>query len=307
VDPAALAAALARRAGLAADPTLDCYRLLHGWTEGLPGVEVDRYGDVVVIEARTDAEPAIAPLVAALEAALAPPAIVVRRRGPGVAAVATVRGDPPARVWVREHGLRFAIEPRRAGNPGLYLDARPTRAWIRAHAEGRRVLNLFAFTGSLGVAAMAGGARGVTHVDSSAAILAWCRDNHAANDLPIDDRALARMNVYQHLRRGAAGRQRFDAIILDPPPGPEQPRVGDRTPGERGPFALVPRLAGMLAPGGWLLVLVHHGLRAGQVEADVLAAAGVPLEVRWRGGAGPDFPEPDAARALQVVAFGRPA
>src|SRR5262249_43288443 len=162
---------------------------------------------------------------------------------------------------VREPGgLRFAIDLGRAGNPGLYLDARPVRAWLRGGAAaGRRVVNLFAWTGSLGVAAAAGGARPVTQADSHAASLVWCRSNAELSGVACDDRDLARMNVYQHIRRAQAGRQRYDAIILDPPPGPEAPRPKDRTPGLRGVAALAAPSARMLEPGGWLLCLFHHG------------------------------------------------
>ena len=209
---------------------------------------------------------------------------------------------------VRELGLQFEIDLARGGNPGLYLDARPARRWIREHSADRRVLNLFAWTGSLGVAAAVGGAGSVTQVNSHAASLAWCRRNSELNGVAVDRRDLARMNIYQHLRRAQAGRQRYDAIIVDPPPGPERPRHKDRTPGRRGIAALARHLGPMLAPGGWLLCFFHHDPRDHDVlEDEVRRAAGVPLEPAWRGQSGADFPERDPARKLRITALRRPA
>lgn len=203
--------------------------------------------------------------------------------------------------------LRFAIEPARPGNPGLFLDARPARAWIRAHSRGRRVLNLFAFTGSLGVAAAVGGAASVTHADSARTALRACRHNHELNRVPMDDRDLARVNIYQHLRRKAAARQRFDAIIVDPPPLTGLALRSDRTPGKRGPFALAPLVSRMLAPGGWILCFFHRDPRAPEeFEQEFVDAAGVPLDVIWRGQSGPDFPETSPARKLRLAALLRP-
>jgi 23S rRNA (cytosine1962-C5)-methyltransferase len=304
---AAIAAAYARRAALHADPSLDCYRLMHGWSEGCPGVEMDRYGDSVVLEVKPHVAPPVEELVAGLDRCRAFPRVVVRERPGGVR---SARGELPAgRVVVHESGLRYLVDLARNGNPGLFLDARPARAWIRASSSGRRVLNLFAFSGSLGVAALAGGARSIVHVDAVQKVLDWCRANHVENGQPIDDRSLARMNVYQHLRKSAASRQRFGAIIADPPPGPEDPRPGDNTPGGRGAMALVPQLARMLEPDGWLLTFLHHGLHdPDQAAAGAIAAAaeaGLALERCWRATSDDDFPEDDPRRKLHLIAYRR--
>lgn len=287
-------AALGARRDLMADPALDAYRLLHGWGEGVPGIEVDRHGDALWIEHRPDLDALVPEVVAALDAHRRFDRVLARPRVPRAAPV-VLRGAPPtARTVVREHGLSFAVDLARAGNPGLYLDARPARAWLRAHAAGRRVLNLFAFSGSLGVAAAAAGAR-VTHVDASDAALAWCRANSELNGVRLDARDLARMNIYQHLRRQQAARQRYGGIILDPPPDPSAP----------GLLALAPRCARMLEPGGWLLCFYHHEPERthDELDGDLLAAADRPLDVLWRGTSGPDFPEEDPRKKLRLTAF----
>jgi 23S rRNA (cytosine1962-C5)-methyltransferase len=292
-----IAAAWRARDGLG-----DCHRLLHGWGEGLPGIEIDRYGDAAVIEHSADLAPLLGEVVPALDACHRFDVVVARPRAFGAVPVA-LRGGLERRVVV-EDGIRFSIDLGRAGNPGLFLDARPARGWIRAHSAGRRVLNLFAFSGSLGVAAALGGARSVTHVDSHPGALDWCRLNSQLNGIAVDARDLARMNIYQHLRRAQAGRQRYDAILLDPPPGSPEPRPKDRTPGRRGVAALAPLCARMLAPGGWLLCFIHQDARPlEEIEGEIARSTESSLEVLWRGGAGPDVPEPDPARALRVTAF----
>lgn len=297
-----IARAWEARASLHETPDLDAYRLFHGWHEGCPGLAIDRLGEVATIEYRPGLEDHRDQAVAALDACRRFACIVARPRGQ--VGFALRGGLPEARVIVNEHGLRFGVEPARPGNPGLYLDARPARQWVRANSQGRRVINLFAFTGSMGVAAAVGGARSVVHVDSTASALAACRDNHARNQVPCDQRSLARVNVYQHLRRQQAGRQRCGGIILDPPPLTGPALRTDRTPGGRGVLSLVPLVTRMLEPGGWLLCLFHHQPRShDELDHAVLRASEVPLDVLWRGQSGPDFPESDPHRKLRVTAF----
>lgn len=297
-----IAAAWRARASLHESADLDVYRVFHGWGEGCPGLAIDRLGEVATIEYRSEVADQLDEVVAGLDACRRFAHIVARPRG--LDAFALRGALPAAPVVVREHGLRFAVDPARPRNPGLFLDARPARQWLRANGQDRRVLNLFAFTGSLGVAAAAGGARSVVHVDSVPSALEVCRENHALNGVPVDDRALARVNVYQHLRRQSAGRQRVSGIILDPPPLTGQALRTDRTPGDRGVLGLVPLVTRMLVPGGWLLCFFHHDQRTHEeMERAVADASRVPLEVAWRGTSGPDFPETDLHRKLRMTAF----
>jgi len=298
--PDQLEAAWRRRAGL---HDLDAYRLFHGWQEGAPGVEIDRYGDAAVIAYKPDAVADIDRLAAALLELHPFAHIVAKQRG---TAPVGVRGDLNAACRVRELDMRFAIDLSQRRNPGLYLDARRARAWIRVHSRDRRVLNLFAFTGSLGVAAAVGGARSVTHVDSQRGALRRCRRNHELNNVPVDDRDLVRLNIYQHLRRASARRRRFDAIIVDAPPYSEHAARADRTPGPRGIDALAPLTAPLLDPGGWVLCFFHHSQRSrADHERAFCDAAGVPLHVIWRGTSDLDFPEADERNKLRLTAFER--
>ena len=194
----------------------------------------------------------------------------------------------------------------RDANVGLFLDARPIRGWLRENSSQRRVLNLFAYTGSLGVAAAAGGARSVVHLDKKRGPLDLARENHRVNGLPVDGRGFLAGDVYQHLPRAARSGASFDAIILDPPP-----RVHRRkgaTGAASQDFAELTRLStALLDSGGWLLCFFHRFDRGrAAFEAEVLESAICPLSVLWRGGSGEDFPEPNPEHALRVTAFARP-
>jgi len=206
---------------------------------------------------------------------------------------------------VVDNGLRFEVDPLSPGNAGLYLDTRPVRRWLLQNAAGRRVLNLFAYTGSLGLAAAAGGAKWVMHVEMQKRALRRLKRNYALNDLPIDDRDLVQSDLYPHLRRLAREGKAFEGVVLDPPP--QVPGRGSESERRGQDFTtLVPLAADVLAPEGWLLCFFSSYRRTRTAyEAEVLAAAPYPLDVIWRGTSGIDFPEEDPESKLRVTAFSR--
>jgi 23S rRNA (cytosine1962-C5)-methyltransferase len=227
---ASIADALARRrellAELAAEGT-DCVRLFHGATEGHPGLAIDRYGPVLLTqswgipidEARRET------IVRAIDLDLAP-AFVERGRGG-----ARVGDDPRlASAIGRELGLAYDVRPFHDGHdPLLFLDLRALRRCVKATARDRTVLNLFAYTCGLGVAAAAGGARDVVNVDFAASALAIGRANGERNGVRFET---IEENVIPVLRqlaglpvKGRGGRRpytrvaprTFDLVLLDPP------------------------------------------------------------------------------------------
>lgn len=301
-----LEAAWERRSSLHDDPGTDTYRVLHGHGEGRPGIAVDRYGAVFVLRRGEveDEQPAAAEadrdaVGAHLAAAGIPQARVLLDRGPRASRGQPARKAPSVgAVRVREGGLRYEVTPARGANPGLYLDARPARAWVRSHAEGRRMLNLFAWTGSFGVAALAGDARSVVHVDQQKRGLARARANHALNDQRIDDRDLVRDDVYRVLRKAATRGQRFGAVVIDAPP--VVPRRGARG---QDLARLVPRARAVLADDGWILCTFNRRhVTTVDYEAGILEAC-PDLRVIARGTSGIDFPEADPERKLRFAVF----
>jgi 23S rRNA (cytosine1962-C5)-methyltransferase len=281
------------------DPGLDTYRLFHGYSEGLPGLEIDRYGDTAILTSKGADTGHFQEVADCLGVLGNFGTIVGKERGKELQAL---RGELPSEAQVvREAGLRYSVEAWAPLNPGLYLDARPARAWLRENSRDHHVLNLFSFAGSLGVAAMAGGAASVTHVDTQKRALKRCAANHALNSQRVDHRDLVCEDVLRYLAKAAGGRRRYGGAIVDPPPR----REGSTQTGALSPAALAAKLAGVVEPGGWILCFFHHDERSwAELEAGVCEAVGRPLRVCWRGRSGSDFPEADERRALRLSSFG---
>ncbi|HEY7376087.1 MAG TPA: class I SAM-dependent methyltransferase, partial [Polyangia bacterium] len=194
-----VAAALARRLAFIDRGQTDAFRWIHGEGDRLPGVHVDLYGRAASL--RYDGEGARAfyrDLPARLRdaagaAGLALDTVVERRRarGDGQAdggerAAAVLGAAPAAEIEVRENGLRFGVDLMRGQKGGLFLDQRDNRARVRGLAPGRRVLNLFGYTGGFSVYAAAGGARATTTVDAAAPAIAAARQNFERNRLAAE-------------------------------------------------------------------------------------------------------------------------
>jgi len=289
----------------------DVYRIFHGPTEGQDGVTISRVGEGAILEHAVELEGAEGEWADALMNVHSFRWIVARSRirnstTPGAISSRVLVGSVPDEgVAVQESGLHFIIHPRSGGHVGLFLDARPVRQWIRHNSRDRRVLNLFAATGSLGVAAAKGEARRVCHVDQQRLALLVAHENHALNGVPIDGRDIIRGNLYPHLKRAARHGQRFDAVILDPPPAVST--GGLKRPVGQDYAALGALVAPLLAPHAWLLCLFHQrGRRREECEEEVLRSAALAdLEVHWRGESGLDFPESDPHAPMRATAFVR--
>jgi 23S rRNA (cytosine1962-C5)-methyltransferase len=118
---------------------------------------------------------------------------------------------------VTEAGLKFEVDLHSYLDTGLFLDHRETRALVGKKAEGKRLLNLFAYTGSFSVYAAAGGALATTSVDLSNTYQAWTRRNLELNGFTNDDHELVRADVFEYLDRAVRERRLFGIIVLDPP------------------------------------------------------------------------------------------
>lgn len=168
-----------------------------------------------------------------------------------------VAGEP---FTVREHGLTFEVELAGHLDTGLYMDHRKTRARVRAEAPGKRVLNLFAYTGSFTVAAAVGGASATTTVDLSATYLEWAARNLAHNGLKAGDtHALERADVVQWLAEEADRRERsWDLIVLDPPPFSTSKKMRGDFNVQRDHPDLVINALTVLAPDGALYFSTNY-------------------------------------------------
>lgn len=267
-------------------PALTAQRVLNGEGDRLPGVVADRYGDFLVCQFLTAGAARLAPLVVAeLVERLRPRGIFERSEGavraeeglPGARGV--LAGEaPPERIVIEEDGDRYLVDVLHGQKTGFFLDQRESRGRVRALAAGRRVLNAFAYTGAFAVAAARAGAIEVVSVDTSRPALALAQAAWAENGLdPATGRFVA-ADVFDFLR---AGTDRYDLVLLDPPPFVRRRR--DLTSGVRGYKDVNLQAFRRLAPGGWLLTcscsqhLTREGFR--QVVAAAAADAGRPARI----------------------------
>jgi len=212
----------------------DCFRLFHGAVEGRPGLTVDRYGATVLVQ--TFREPLADDELAAIRELHALP-VFYNHRGP------EPRFDPSPAAQVEgtglEVGLKYALRPRHRGkDPWLFLDFRAGRRWVKDNAGGARVLNLFAYTCGIGIAAAAGGAAEVWNVDFAGSALSVGQRSAALNGIDEEVFKTLRADVIPTMRQLAGlpikgrGRRRqymkfeprqFDLIVLDPPTWAKSP------------------------------------------------------------------------------------
>jgi len=217
---ARIATALALRERLYPGP---CYRLVFGEADGLPGLVVDRYGEVLVLQLTTAGMDRLRePILAALDALLRPAAVLLRNDTPvreleGLPqAVEVVRGEVPGQVEIRENGARFLVSPRDGQKTGWFYDQTDNRARLRRYVAGKRVLDVCSYLGGWGVSAALWGAREVVCLDASEAALAGVEENARLNGCEARVATL-KGDAFEQLKQlGEAGEQ-FDLVVLDPP------------------------------------------------------------------------------------------
>ncbi len=284
-------AALWARRALLADPMIEALRLIHGDGDDLPGLMVDRFGDVLIVNVLEGSlvleEPLLAELMEELRRRVGARGIYrkvfARDRSEALASLESAHRDPKAWIGqdstpqfaIHEHGVAYLVRPFDGYAVGLFLENRGNRAWVRGVARHKRVLNLFSYTCGFSVAAAVGGARETTSVDVSAKALSWGRENLAANGLAEAGHRFVRCDAGEFLRRAVRQRRRYDLVILDPP-------TFGRVKGRRRPFvfraalpALLKQAFHVLEPSGWLLICTNHRESGyAELESAVCAAAG---------------------------------
>ena len=297
------------------------YRLLHGAVEGAPGLAVDRYGPVLLVQSWRE-PPADARLrdwhAQACDAVGVSLTLVWNHRAKPVDFRRWFPDptfeDPPELL---ELGLRYDAQPRHRGqDPLLFLDLRAVRRRVRAYAEGRSVLNLFAYTCGVGLAAAAGGASEVLNVDFAATALQVGRDNALRNDVSVQDflkeDCLAVMRQFAAMKIGRRGRvprftplpaRTFDLVVLDPPRWSTSP-FGAVDVVRDYPSLFKPCIR-MVPPGGVVVATNHVASVDRDAWLDTLrrcaTKAGRPLtDVEWITPEA-DFPSPDGRPPLKVA------
>jgi len=230
------------------------YRLIHAEADGLPGVVVDRFDDVLVAEINTAGIDRLeGEFLAACRDVLRPRAIVLRndsasRALEGLTQEQRVTGDLAGEIAVEENGARFIADPVGGQKTGWFYDQRDNRRAVAALASGARVLDLYCFTGGFGVAAARGGARDVLCVDRSEPALALARRGAALNGVAAC--RFERADVFEKLEN--PGTEQFDIVIADPPAFVKSRK--DLGAGLRGYRKLARLAAARVAPGGFLFI-----------------------------------------------------
>jgi 23S rRNA (cytosine1962-C5)-methyltransferase len=195
----------------------DAYRLVNGEGDRLPGIVVDRYGGVAVIALDTPAVGAlVAPIIDALHKLAGLEVFALRERGSSER-LNWVKGAAPEGLVVRESSLCFGVDFERGQKTGLFLDQRENRRAVEALARGRRVLNLYAYTGGFSLYAARGGASAVTSVDISGGAMDAARRNFVLSGLDPKAHRFETADVLEFLKAEAARSARYDLIVCDPP------------------------------------------------------------------------------------------
>ncbi len=309
--------AVALRAALPAAKHSNALRLVHGESDGLPGVIVDRYADVLVAQflsagAERWREAILDALVEAThcEAVFERSDAEVRKLEGLEPRVGFARGNRnAARCPITEYGLHFRVDVEQGQKTGFFLDQRENRQRVRALAAGREVLDGFCYTGGFAIAALAGGASHVLAIESSAGALEVARENLAANPLEAARVEFVQADVFAHLRTLRDGAKKYGLIVLDPPkfaPTAAQARNAARAYKDINLLAFK-----LLAPGGLLATFSCSGGVGAELFQSIVAGAaldaGAQAKIIDRFHAAADhpvaleFPEGDYLKGLLLL------
>jgi len=314
---AACASAVSARARF--DIKSDSRRLVHGESDGLPGLIVDQYGDTLVAQflsagaERWKSELADALLLATGLSKLYERSDASGRALEGLAdQTGWLRGSGPTDLVLQEHDWQLNVSIVTGHKTGFYLDQRDSRNKFSEYTQRlkfRSVLNCFCYTGGFTVAALKGGAAHVTSIDSSGPALEVAAANVALNGFEADRATFMDADVNASLRKFGAEGRRFDAIILDPPKF--APTISHAERASRA-YKDINRLAfKLLAPGGVLFTYSCSGGISPDLFHKIVASAAIDAQVDGfiteRLGGAPDhpmtinFPEGEYLKGLVVM------
>lgn len=212
------------RQRIAAQSNTNAFRLIAAESDGLPGVTIDVYNTVAVVQLLSaGADKHRDKIIWALKKVMPDVAIYERsdvdvRKKEGLEpVVGTIHGEHPDVVQIEEHGIAINVDVKNGHKTGFYLDQRDNRAAAARYSEGAEVLNCFSYTGTFACYALRGGAKHVTNVDVSEPSLALAREHLDLNGLNPQQCTMQNADVFQALREYHQEQKQFDVVILDPP------------------------------------------------------------------------------------------
>jgi 23S rRNA (cytosine1962-C5)-methyltransferase len=278
--------AAAVRAALRIAETSDAWRLVHGESDGLPGVIADLYGNTAVMQLLSAGADHWRDAIADALCALPGVERVWERSDADVRELeglkprtGLVRGAPlPHAPVVHEHGLKFTVEIDAGHKTGFYLDQRDNRLLVRNLAAGKDVLDCFSYTGGFSVNALHGGAKSVMAIDSSALALDIARGNAELNGVSAAEWVDA--DVFQSLRRLRDQGRSFDLIVLDPPKFAPTAAHAERASRAYKDINLL--AFKMLRPAGFLVTFSCSGGVSAELFQKIVAGAALDAGVQAR-------------------------
>ncbi|MGD9616961.1 MAG: class I SAM-dependent rRNA methyltransferase [Alphaproteobacteria bacterium] len=274
------------------------YRLVHAEADGLPGLVIDRFGAVLVVQTNAAGMERLLPLVTeALCTMLSPASIVLRNDSParsqeGLPLYSRVtQGAIDGPVALDENGIRFQADVVGGQKTGWFYDQRDNRDFVAALAGGARVLDLYCYGGGFAVTAAVRGAESVLGIDRSEAALTLAEGSARLNGV-AGRCAFRRGDVFAEAALLAGSGERFDIVVVDPPPFARAKR--DVPAALRGYRKLARLAAQLTAPGGFLFIAsCSYNVGAAEFADSVrrgLADAGRGARILRNSGAGPDHP-----------------
>ncbi len=292
----------------------DAVRLVHAESDGLPGVIVDKYGDVLVVQLSTAGADPLREMLGRQLLALTGAKTIYERSDADVRELeglpvrnGLLAGAPLTdETIITENGLKIAVDIAHGHKTGFYLDQRDNRELTRALSSGADVLNCFCYTGTMSVAALAGGAASVLSIDSSGPSLAMGARNAALNGIENPRAEWLEADVFEALRKLRDRARSFDLVILDPPKFAPTAHHAEKAARAYKDINLLGLK--LLRPGGHLMTFSCSGGISTDLFQKIIAGAAldaqVDAQIVHRLGPGPDhpvalsFPEGDYLKGL---------
>ena len=285
---AKIAASIARRRAFASIDPVGAERLINGEADGLPGLVVDRYAQVLVLQASSAGATHWRETIADALLEHTGLGTLYERSDQEVLQLeglptrsGILRGTlTDERVEIVENQQRFLVDVVRGHKTGFYLDQRDNRARVAAFCRDREVLNCFSYSGAFSVYALSAGARHVTSIDSSAEALEIARSHVTHNALPLDRCSFEQTDVFQCLRGYRDRGRQFDLIILDPPKFAPTAAHAERA--ARGYKDINLLAMKLLRPGGVLATFSCSSGVSRDLFRKIVAGAAIDAEIKMQ-------------------------
>jgi 23S rRNA (cytosine1962-C5)-methyltransferase len=250
------------------------YRLIHAEADGMPGLVMDRFGDLMVVQINTAGMEKLWPEIStALEQVVGPKQILLRCDSParefeGLSAyVKMAKGELDGATELTENNLRFLADAREGQKTGWFYDQRDNRAAVAGLVEGARVLDLYCYAGGFALAAAAGGARAVVAIDRSEPALTLAKQAADLNGF-AERCSFRKADAFEELERLAKAGERFEVVIADPPAFVKSKK--DLNQGARAYRKLARLCAALVKPGGFLFIAsCSHNMPVAEFERQV--------------------------------------